>query len=425
MSRTPGKITALTVVSALALSACSSGKAHNDVVIRAAAPASRPVASAGDLSAASASTNALGLDLLRSLAAGAPGSNVVVSPTSITTALSMLAPGARGKTAAEMATILHSSLPADRLAVALGALDSATVQRATAQKTTMQESDTLWLQKDYQLQQQYLNTLAEAFDTGAHETDFTDGDKARKAINTLVEQQTGGIIKNLFEDPLDPATRLVLTDALFLKAKWDHPFEKNGTAPRPFHVQGGAAVDRTTMSATLTEQYSAGPGWQYTEIPYAGDSLAMGVLLPAAGTLDTFRKGLDAKQFDSIVSGLRPAAVDLELPKFTFDYGTSLKEALQGLGMTTSFSDGADFGGIPANGEPLKVSDVVHKAHVAVDEDGTTAAAATGVSVTAAGAAAPPQSVEMHVDQPFLFLIRDTVSGQILFIGQVTDPQSR
>ena len=424
MSRTPGKITALTVVSALALSACSSGEAHNDVVIRAAAPASRAVVSAADLSAASASTNAIGLDLLRSLAAGAPGSNVVVSPTSITTALAMLAPGARGRTAAEIAAVLHSSLPADRLAVALGALDSATVQRATAQKTTMHESDTLWLQKDYQLRQQYLNTLAEAFDTGVHETDFTAGDKARQAINGLVEQQTGGFIKDLFDSPLDPSTRLVLTDALYLKAKWDHPFDKSGTAPRPFHVDGGAAVDRTTMSATRTEQYSAGPGWQYTEIPYAGDALAMGVLLPAAGTLDSFRKGLDAKQFDSVLSGMQPTSVDLELPKFTFDYGTSLKEALQGLGMTTSFTDGADFGGIPTMGEPLKVSDVVHKAHVAVDEDGTTAAAATGIGVAAGAVAPPPQSAVMHVDQPFLFLIRDTVSGQIVFIGQVTDPQS-
>lgn len=424
MTRTSGKITALAAVAALALSACSSGKPHDDFV-RAAAPVSRPVPSAADLSAASTSTTAFGLDLLRAVAASGPDSNVVVSPTSVATALAMLAPGARGQTAAEIASVLHSSLPADRFAEAVGALDAATVQRATADKAAMHESDTLWVQKDYELQQQYLDVLAAAFDTGVHETDFADPDQARDAINSLVQQQTGGLIKDLFpQGSLDASSRLVLTDALYLKAKWDHPFEPGETSPAPFHLADGTTANPPTMAETVSEQYSAGPGWQYTEIPYAGDHMAMGVLLPDAGTFDTFRKGLGADELDSIVSGLQPTSVDLELPKFTFDYSTSLNNALQSLGMTTPFTGAADFSGIPAKPEGLQVTNVVHKAHIAVAEDGTTAAAATGISVGDSAVAPPQNLVQMHVDHPFLFFIRDTVSGQIVFVGQVTDPQS-
>jgi serpin B len=116
--------------------------------------------------------------------------------------------------------------------------------------------------------------------------------------------------------------------------------------------------------------------------------------------------------------------VDLQLPKFTFDYSTSLNDALKSLGMTTAFSGSADLSGIPAKAEGLQVNDVVHKAHIAVTEDGTTAAAATGISVGASAVAPVHDPVVMHVDHPFLFFIRDTVSGQIVFAGQVTDPQS-
>lgn len=424
MTRTHGKLAALVATAALALTACSSGGTHDDQLVRAAAPVSRSVPSAADVAAASASTNAFGLDLLRSLAAGGPDANVVVSPASVATALAMLAPGARGKTAAEIAAVLHTTLPADRFADAVGTLDSATVQRATGDKATMRQSDTLWLQKDYQLQQQYLDTLAAAFDTGVRETDFSQPDQARNAINALVQQQTDDLIKDLFpQGSLDSSTRLVLTDALYLKAKWAQPFEPADTAPRTFHRADGTTADRPTMAGHVVEPFASGPGWQYTEIPYAGDHMAMDVLLPDAGTFDTFRKGLDAQELSSIVSGAQPTPVDLQLPKFTFDYSAGLNQTLANLGMPTAFSPAADFGGIPAKPDGLQVTDVVHKAHIAVAEDGTTAAAATGVAVGTSAIAEPQQAAVMHVDRPFLFLIRDTVSGQVLFVGQVTDPQ--
>jgi serpin B len=387
---------------------------------------SRSVPSASDLDAASTSTTAFGLDLLQKLTAGGPDANVVISPTSIATALAMLAPGARGKTAAEITAALRTTLPPAQFAAAVGGLDAAAQKDAATAKATLHESDSLWTQKDYQLQEQYLETLAAAFDTGVHETDFSQPEQARAAINALVAQQTDNLIKDLFpQGSIDPSTRVVLTDALYFKAKWENPFDPADTSPRPFHLANGSTAARTSMAATNSEEYSSGPGWQYTEVPYTGGNLAMGVLLPDAGTFDAFRKTLTGDEYTSIVAGLQTNKVDLQLPKFTFDYNATLNNALKALGMTTAFSDAADLGGIPAKPDPLQVSSVVHQAHVAVDEQGTTAAAATGVVAGATAIAQQPtQPVVMHVDRPFLFMIRDTVTGQVLFAGQVTDPKS-
>jgi serpin B len=150
----------------------------------------------------------------------------------------------------------------------------------------------------------------------------------------------------------------------------------------------------------------------------------MGVVLPDAGTFPAFRDHLDAASLTSMVQGLQPSTVDLELPKFTFDSGATLNQQLKALGMPTVFDpNSADLSGIPAKPEQLFVNIVVEKTHVAVDEDGATAAAAAGVGVSAASAQAPIHPVTLHVDRPFLFLIRDTVSGQVLFFGQVTNPK--
>jgi serpin B len=152
--------------------------------------------------------------------------------------------------------------------------------------------------------------------------------------------------------------------------------------------------------------------------------MAMGIVLPTAGTFDTFRKALTTDNLSAMINAAAPAPVSLELPKFTFDTSRQLKAELQQLGMTTAFDPGsAGLSGLPAKAEPLHVDAVVQKTHVAVDELGTTAAAASGVSVRVSAFVEPLQPAEMHVDRPFLFLIRDTVTGRILFLGQVTDPR--
>lgn len=418
-------ITAASLTALAALSACSSsgGKAEDDALIR--ADAARATVPATALTGASTSANAFGLDVFHAVADGQAG-NVMVSPTSLATVLAMLMPGAKGQTAAEMAKTLHTSLPPDQFAAALGALNSATVQRTLTDKAEMQQFDTAWAQKGYAIQQPYLKTLAAAFDTGIHETDFRGApEAARQMINKTVQDQTNGLIKDLFgPGSLDATTRLALTDALYFKAAWETEFKKSDTADKPFHPLAGSTHNVPMMSESHQYSYAEDAGWQYAELPYQKEHMAMGILLPAPGTFDTFRKSFTADQLATMLNSRSGANVDLELPKFTFDTDLELTKALTSLGMTSAFDpDTADLSGIPAKPDKLAVSTVVQKTHVAVDEKGTTAAAASGVAVGTSAVADPGKSAVMHVDRPFLFLIRDTVSGQILFLGQVTDPQ--
>ncbi|MBS2545557.1 serpin family protein [Catenulispora sp. NL8] len=378
-----------------------------------------------ELSSASASVNAFGVDIFHSVSDGSEG-NVMVSPTSLATVLAMLMPGAKGQTEAQMAKVLHTTMPAGQFADALGALDSATMQRELADKADLRQYDTVWTQQGYGLQQSYAQALSAAFDTSVHETDFTNPDAARQTIDKNVEDQTNGLIKDLFgPGSMTADTRLALTDALYFKAAWAGAFDKNETADKPFHLLDGGTANVSMMSDESSFGYASGSGWQYAELPYQQDHMAMGILLPSAGSFDTFRKALTADNLSAMINTAAPGTVALELPKFTFDTGAQLGTALQKLGMTSAFDPkSADLSGLPATAEPLHVGMVAQKTHVAVDEQGTTAAAASGVTVIAGAAPGPPrQPTEMHVDRPFLVLIRDTVSGQILFLGQVTDPR--
>jgi serpin B len=427
-SRRLAVLTASTLAVALPLSACSSAKPQDTTLLRAAS-VSRPVVSQTDLDATATGSAAFGLDILHALAAGdGNGRNIMVSPSSLTSVLGMLLPGARGKTAEEMQRVLHTALPGDRYADAVGALNVASGQRAVAGQAEMQQFDTLWTQKGYGISQDYLNTLSAAFDTGVRQVDFAkNAEQARKDINATVQHQTKDLIKDLFpQGTIAPTTRLALTDALYLKAKWADPFQPEDTQKLRFTPLDGTAAFVPTMTRTGSCSYAEGAGWQYAELPYQGGQLAMGIVLPDSGTFTQFRDRLDAARLGSMTTSAQPTRVELHLPKFAFDSGATLTETLKALGMTSLFqAGGADLSGIPAqHGDALYVGIVVEKTHVAVGEEGTTAAAAAGAAVMVKGAAPGPSDlVEMHVDRPFLFLIRDTVSGQVLFLGQVTTPQ--
>jgi serpin B len=389
-----------------------------------ATPSERPPAAPeSDVAAAVRGSTALALSLNRQLGGD---ENLVVSPSSLATALAMALPGARGRTADEIAGVLQTTMDPGRLAAAMGALDAATGRRVSGgDGAELRVSNALWSQRGYTLQPAFLELLAGAFRTGVHQADFHgDAERARLAINALVKEQTNGKITDLFAPgSLDDLTRLVLTNAVYLKARWQHPFDPHETRPAPFHTLDGGAPQVPTMHHTaVTLPYAQGDGWQAVELAYKGGALAMDLLLPAAGGFASFQRGLDPDRLAAMLGSLRPTAMALALPKFTFDSSHRLNETLEALGMPTAFTDAADFSGIFAVSEPLKLQTVVQKAHVAVDEEGTTAAAATGMSVQVTSFVAPPP-LELRVDRPFVFLLRDLASGQLLFIGRVTDPR--
>ncbi|MGF1430513.1 serpin family protein [Kitasatospora sp. LaBMicrA B282] len=409
----------------LAVAGCGGTATADTGELKASAPPAAP--GAADQGAAATATEAFGLDLLRQLTAGQAGSNTVLSPSGLATALAMLLPGARGTTASELSGVLHATLPPAQYAAALGAVDRAA--QSGGGGSTLKESDTAWTRTGYQVQQDYLRQLAQDFGTGLRTADFQkDPEAARKAVNELVAQQTEGRVKDLLPPgSVTARTVLVLTDALYFKGHWAQPFKPDATTDEPFHEADGSTVQAPAMAQTGNFRYAAGgaagQSWQAVELPYQGDELAMDLVVPQAGAFDRVRDSLDGPGLDKVLGALGGAQVALTMPKFDFSAQEDLTQPLTALGVHTAFAPGADFSGISAPGQqPMWVSDVVQQADITVDEEGTTAAAGSGV-VGVAGAAAPaPDLIHLDVDRPFLFVIRDVHTGLPLFLGQVTNP---
>ncbi|MBV2154470.1 serpin family protein [Kitasatospora sp. SUK 42] len=427
-SRRPAGLLLVGVLAAWpALAGCGSTAADGPPVVRASGTVSRPPVDPAQVAATATATSAFGLDLLKGLSADAAGRNTVVSPTGLATVLGMLLPGARGATAQELAKALHTGLDPRQYALAVGALGP---KKADGDQVTLRRSDDLWAQQGLALDPEYLDTLAAAFDEGVHPVDFAkDPAGARKTVNTAVEKATEGRIKDLFgPKQITGDTRLALTDALYLKAKWASGFKHENTADRPFHKPDGSTPAVSTMSQKGGFRYAEGSGgivgepWQAVELPYAGGNLAMDLIVPAQGGFTAFTKGLDQPQLDRILGGLEQRNVDLTLPRFHFDTAGDLVPVLRSLGVRAAF-DAPDFTGLAK--DRLALGAVVQKATVEVDEDGTVAAAGSGAGIVALAAPAAPDTVQLHVDRPFLFLIRDPAGGAPLFLGQVTDPQAK
>jgi len=221
-------------------------------------------------------------------------------------------------------------------------------------------------------------------------------------------------------------TRLVLTNAIYFKGKWEEEFDPEATWEEPFYLPDGSSVEVDMMHRvawlSYTEGELGGVRYQAVELPYAGEELAMVVLLPERAGFAAFEGALDAEALEAILAGLRRAQVELALPRFSFTSTFQLSAALRDLGMLRAFTDAADFSGMDG-ARDLHIDEVYHKAFIEVSEEGTEAAAATGVAI--ALAVAPQQSVVVRVDHPFLFLIRDRVTGAVLFLGRVLDPSSK
>jgi len=211
----------------------------------------------------------------------------------------------------------------------------------------------------------------------------------------------------------------VLTNAIYFNAAWANNFEKDLTQPAPFHLLDGSTVDVPMMQQTERMGYAAGDGYQAVSLPYDGRELEMLVLLPDEGKFVAFEGSLDTAEADSIIRSIVPKQVALSLPRFKFESEFSLGNALYDMGMPTAFTGLADFSGMTGNRD-LSISQVIHKAFVAVDEAGTEAAAATAVIMRATAMPAAPMKVT--VDRPFIFLIRDIQTGSVIFVGRVVNP---
>ena len=379
-----------------------------------------PTVTADDAAAFASDNLAFGIDLHLALRANQPD-NFIFSQTSISTALAMLYAGAGTTTAAEMATALHFGLPADRLHPAFNALDLALTtppSGSSAAAFRLAVANSIWLQDGFPVLPAYLDTLATNYGAGMFVEDFvTDAEGARHQINGWVSDRTEAQIPELFpKGAINNLTRLVLTNAVFFHGDWKTPFKHDATANAPFHALSGD-VSVPTMHGEHNAALWSGAGWSAAALDYVGDTTSMILVVPDTGTFNAFEAALTADGVGAILAGAQPSGgADLIMPKFKFETGVGLNETLSALGMPEAFTDAADFSGIDG-ARDLAVQSVIHKAIIAVDEKGTTAAAATGISVGTTSL--PPTLV---VDRPFLFFIRHKPTGAVLFQGRVVDP---
>jgi len=356
--------------------------------------------------------------------------NLFYSPYSLSLALAMTYAGAEGETEQQMADVLHFILEDEDLHAAFNKLALELASRGEVAEDSdwkgfqLNVTNAIWGQKDYEFLPEFLDVLAENYGAGLRILDFTsDPEESRITINDWVSNQTEGRIEDLIKQGIiTEMTRLVLTNAIYFNAAWHYPFDEDNTADALFHLLDGSDVTVQMMHQTEEFGYAEGDSYQAVELKYDGGELSMIILLPEDGNFDTFESSLDAQMLEEIIGNIGTANVTLAMPKFEYESEFGLKNALEAMGMPVAFSMGADFSGMNGTSgkDGLYIKDVVHKAFVSVDESGTEAAAASAVIMDLK--AAPGEQVEVTVDHPFVYLIRDIQTGTVLFAGRVLNP---
>ena len=365
-------------------------------------------------------------DLYRKAASVQPADeNVVLSPWGVANLFALLQTGARGDTAKGMAFALQLGgvEPPEPDAVAATFRESRTnLERAANDDVALELSDSLWIKPGLALSESFRSLARDSFDADVRLTWM--GAKGREAINAFVAEKTHDRIKDLIQPPVldDPLTRLVAVDTVYLKAKWDMPFEKDATRDRTFHAPGGD-VEVPFLHDTRHAEILDAPECAALRLPYRHDSMEMLVLLPSpSNTLADVEARLGRPYLDRLAAKPWRGEAVLAVPKFDFDSEHDLSKTLPFLGMGAAFDPArADFSGIAPQ---LYIGTAIQKANVTVDEAGTEAAAATfAVAPASAMPGPPPPPPRPFVaDKPFLFLIRETRTGLILFLGRVMKP---
>ena len=395
-----------------------------------------PVATDEEVQLLVAGNSAFALDLYRTLGAG--DGNLFFSPYSISQALAMTYAGARGETERQMADTLHFMLSQDTLHSAFNSLYLDLDSRGGGKGNNdpsgfkLNVANSLWAQHDHRFLDEFFAVIAENYGAGVRPVDFRgEPEESRLRINEWVARETGDRIRSLIPpetfERQPPA--LALVNAIYFNAAWLHEF-RDLPRPIPFHLIDGGEVAVQMMKRTSKSGYASGDGYQAVDLEYKFTDMSMTIVLPDSGNFEAFESSLDDDLLGRVLEDVETRGVALTMPKFEFSSTFALADTLRTMGMSNAFDDrSADFSGMDdrscaAGDVPcLAISKVIHKAFVSVDEEGTEAAAVTAVLVFPLSAA-PGPPVEVTVDRPFIFLIRDKATGTILFMGRVLDPSS-
>jgi len=371
---------------------------------------------------AASSVNEFAVDMYRELAA--EDGNLFFSPASISTALAMTWAGAGGETAMETATVLH--LNSDREKV-LADYSQLLIGLAGNDSTfTLNVANRLWGQKSFPFNPTYISQIQNYFGGGFEAMNFAaNADRERQAINQWVANRTEDRIQDLLPaGTITGDTRLVLTNAVYFLGDWVFPFPARGTKDEDFHTAGGTTIKTPTMKLKKKLLYYSDDSLAMLALPYLGDNLEFVVILPHDKKgLPDVEASLNTSALQKNIEAMSPQKMDVHLPRLNLAQSFKLNEVLQKLGMEKAFSEkAADFSGMSDVGG-LIISSVVHKSFLKVDEKGTEAAAATGVSIAVTSMPMPSKPPTPFIaDHPFLFLIRQKDTGAILFMGRMNNP---
>jgi serpin B len=353
--------------------------------------------------------------------------NLFFSPASISMALAMTYAGAAENTEAEMAKTLHLHMPKAQVNDEMKALLAAWKAAEKKQGFRLDVANRLWGQESYKFLADFLRVTRDDYGAELARVDFNQPDAARDAINKWVEDNTQEKIKNLIPSAgTIRGARLVLTNAVYFKGEWHEPFDKNRTKDQDFHVSTAQKIQTPLMMQKHRFRYAAVDGLQLLELPYGTGGLSMVVLLPKKmDGLAELEQKLTAANLQTWLADAGSQEVIVFLPKFRTTAQFQLADTLKAMGMPSAFdANTADFSGMTGE-KNLFISAVLHKAFVDVNEEGTEAAAATGVVMMPMAARVNPEPPPIfRADHPFVFLIRDNRTGAILFLGRIIDPTS-
>jgi len=402
-----------------------------DTVSRSDSPAvTAPEISVADYTSFIADSNSFGLGLYQQVNSdlSLTDKNGIFSPVSAELALAMTYGGAVADTAAAMKTTLRDNLSPGLYHVACNRLRRDLLSRAYSRtdsygypwRIELAPANSLWMDRTFSVKTSFLDLLSQQYDTGLYRVDFANQpEPSRLAINAWVMDNTHDRIENLLQpEDVDASTRFVIVNALYFFGSWATPFDKTRTAPGSFHTLAGADVTVNMMHGmTQSLNYKSTPTAEVLQLPYTNGELWMTMVLPSSGQFEAVRSQISGAWLTDVTTGLNSTSVQLTLPKFKITTPQlKLKDSLTALGMGIAFTGPADFSGMTNEG--FLISDVIQKAFIGVDEDGTEAAAATAVVGTFG---LPPIPIALTFDRPFLFFIQDK-SGIVLFAGQVVDP---
>ncbi|MCK9631588.1 MAG: serpin family protein [Methanoregula sp.] len=374
--------------------------------------------------------NKFSSDLYRQLAANpaSSGSNIFFSPFSISSALAITYEGARGKTADEIRSVFYFPVNETVRRQGFSRINGYLNQHDSGY--TLSTANALWAEKSYAFLPEYISTAGTYYSANTTNLDFiSQPEVSRITINHWVEERTANKIRDLLPaDSIDPLTRLVITNAVYFKGTWMKQFDANKTQDAEFEVSTGKTVTVRMMQRTdegALYSYASTKDLQMLEMPYThsnGKGLSMVILLPAMNNMSVAEQYLDPEKLSTLEQSASSQRVMVYFPKFKLETEYRLPKVLSAMGMPTAFSDTADFSGMDGR-KDLVISEVIHKAYVDVNEEGTEAAAATAVVMKRAMAPQNQQEIPVfRADHPFIFLIRDNDSGAILFAGRVVNP---